>query len=120
MKLLFQIGGKSYAAALTLGDYAAQIAAMCPFEASYQPSGGHEFYARLPLAVHGQAEETSRVRKNALYCFAPWNALSIVTKDTDISPYGVVHLGDFEEDIAATLAQTKGSETIRCEVTEDE
>lgn len=53
MKLLFQIGGKSYAAALTLGDYAAQIAAMCPFEASYQPSGGHEFYARLPLAVHG-------------------------------------------------------------------
>lgn len=121
MKLCFHIGGKRYTAVMKDNDLVRQIGAMCPSEGAYQPSGGHEFYTRLPRSVKkGRSGETSCVHKNGLYCFVPWNALSIVTRDTDISPYGVVHLGDFEQDVAGALAQTKGSITIRCEVTEDE
>ena len=110
------IDGVTYHVKLWNHSLAEKIAAMCPFEADFARSGNHEYYAALPQkgATH-DCESTTSGRKNMLYYFEGWNALSIVIQDCNTAPYRIQAVGDFEEDISSSLAKAGRNIHILCE-----
>lgn len=115
-RIRFTLGGTKYHAVLLETPIAEMIAAMCPFEAQYSRSGSHEYYAALPqkAAAKGCAS-TTLGKKNGLYYFEGWNALSLVIQDCNTAPYPIFHIGDFEEDVSAELTKAGGRIRILCE-----
>ena len=122
-RLRFTIDGVEYHAVLRDHALAESLSAMCPFTADYTRSGGspagsgHEYYSALPkkAAAKGCAS-TTQGKKNGLYYFEGWNALSLVFKDCDTAPYQIHEIGNFEEDISATLEKMGGRIRILCEL----
>lgn len=115
-RLCFTIDGQPYHAILQENPLAEKIAAMCPFEKEYIRGGDHEYYAALPekAAAEGCAD-TTEGRKNRLYYFESWNALSLVIDDCNTAPYRIHYIGDFEEDISAALKKKGKSVLILCQ-----
>ena len=116
-RLRFTINGAAYNAVLRDDSLTERIAAMCPFELEYARGGDHEYYTALPqkTTAEGGCPPTSIGKRNALYYFEDWNALSIVIKDCDTAPYKLHHIGDFKEDISAVLKNSGGKVRILCE-----
>ena len=116
-RLRFTIDGVVLHAVLQNHALSESLSAMCPFTADYARSGGHEYYSALPkkAAAKGCAS-TTQGKKNGLYYFEGWNALSLVFKDCDTAPYQIHEIGNFEEDISATLEKMGGRIRILCEL----
>lgn len=118
-RLRLTIDGQTCHAVLAEGPLAEQLAALCPFAAEFQRQGGHEYYARLPQKLRQEGSPmTSKVRRNQITYFEGWNALSFLFQDTDISPYSVAYVGEFEEDAAALLNHAKRVILVHCELEE--
>lgn len=118
MVLRITLKGHTYSAKLS-EEVLRQLAGSCPMEKYFVRNGNHEYYCRLHngLDVSGMPE-TKQVRRNGIYYFAAWNALSFVYRDENIAPYQVTYLGEFPEDMSALL-ETAGSKVdISLEVSE--
>ncbi len=118
-RLSFTIGGKVYHAKMENNVVAEQIASLCPFEQEYKRFAGHEYCARLakPVSQDGCVEE-SCPRRNKIYYFHDWNALTLLYGDGDLTQFGttVVHIGDTEGDAASVLEHSPDAVKILCEV----
>ena len=115
--LRFTINGAVYHAVLRDDSLTGRIAAMCPFELEYTRGGDYEYYVSLPqkTTADGGCPPTSIGKRNALYYFEDWNALSIVIKDCNTAPYKIHHIGDYKDDISAALENVGGKIKILCE-----
>ena len=119
-QIRFTIDGIVYHAALHENSIAEKVAAMCPFEAQYTRSGGHEYYAALPKKAAAKGcPSTTKGHRNGLYYFEGWNALSLVFKDCDTAPYQIHPIGDFEEDLSSVLDGMGEHIHILCELEEE-
>ena len=121
-RLRFTIDGVVLHAVLQNHALSESLSAMCPFTADCTRSGGspagggHEYYTALPKkAVVKGCPSTTQGKKNGLYYFEGWNALSLVFRDCDTAPYQIHHIGDFEEDVSAVLEKMGGRIHILCE-----
>ena len=118
-RIRFTIDGVVLHAVLQNHALSESLSAMCPFTADCTRSGGHEYYTALPkMAVAKDCPSTMQGKKNGLYYFEGWNALSLVFKDCDTAPYQIHHIGDFEEDVSAVLEKMGGRIHILCELEE--
>ena len=116
-RLRFTINGSVYHAVLHDHALAESLSTMCPFTVDCTRSGGHEYYAALPKKAAAKGcTSTTQGKKNGLYYFEGWNALSLVFKDCDTAPYQIHEIGNFEEDISATLEKMGGRIRILCEL----
>ena len=118
--LRFTINGAVCHAVLRDDPLTERIVAMCPFELDYARGGDHEYYASLPqkTTAEGGCPFTTVGKRNALYYFEGWNALSLVFKDCETAPYEIHHAGDFEEDVSAVLERADRHLHIICELEE--
>ena len=117
MRLKVTISGQTFHVQTCDDPLVGQIAAVCPMKMEFSRSGNHEYYARLPKsASDDKSKKTSDAHKNELMYFGGWNCLSLLFEDVNVSPYQLVKLGDFEEDVASLLKQSKGTISIRIEV----
>ena len=117
MRLKVTISGQTFHVQTCDDPLVRQIAAMCPMEMEFSRSGNHEYYARLPKsASDGKSKKTSDAHKNELMYFGGWNCLSLLFEDVNVSPYQLVKLGDFEEDVTSLFKQSKGTISIKIEV----
>jgi hypothetical protein len=116
MNFKITINKKDFSAKLADSEPVRQLAEQLPAERDFKRSGNHEFFCRLGtgLDVSGQTG-TSDIHKNGIYFFDGWKALSFVYKDMNISPYKVVWLGDFSEDVCRTLEESDGRISVRME-----
>lgn len=115
-RIRFTVNGIECYAALQENPLTEKIVAMCPFTMEYTRSGEHEYYAALPeRATAKGCPSTTKGHRNGLYYFEGWNALSIVFRDCDTSPFSINHIGDFEGDISALLEKSSGKIQILCE-----
>lgn len=115
-RLRFTIEGVAYHATMQENGLSGMIAGMCPFTMNYTRSGEHEYYAVLPgKATAEDCQSTTEGRRNGLYYFEGWNALSLVFRDCSTAPYQIHHIGDFEEDIVAVLEKMGRNVRILCE-----
>ena len=116
MNFKITINKKDFSAKLADSEPVRQLAEQLPAERDFERSGNHEFFCRLGtgLDVSGQTG-TSDIHKNGIYFFDGWKALSFVYKDMNISPYKVVWLGDFSEDVCRTLEESDGRISVRME-----
>ena len=111
------VDGEVYHAVLSENSLTEKIAGMCPFTLDLARSGEHEYYAALPKkASADDCPSTVKGHRNGLYFFESWNALSLVFRDCDTTPYKIHHIGDFEEDIAVILEKTGRNIHVLCEV----
>lgn len=124
-RLRFTIDGVEYHAVLQNHALSESLSAMCPFTSDCTRSGGspagggHEYYTALPKkAVAKGCASTTQGKKNGLYYFEGWNALSLVFKDCGTAPYQIHHIGDFEGDVSAVLEKMGGRIRILCELEE--
>ena len=118
-RLRFTIDGVVYHAVLRNSALAESVSAMCPFTLEYTRSNGYEYYSVLPeKAETTGCPSTMKGRRNRLYYFKGWNALSLVFRDCDTAPYQIHHIGDFEEDVSTVLEKMGGRIHILCELEE--
>ena len=130
-RLRFTIDGVVLHAVLQNHALSESLSDMCPFTADCTRSGGspagdgspagggHEYYTALPKKAAAKGcPSTTQGKKNGLYYFEGWNALSLVFKDCDTAPYQIHHIGDFEEDVSAVLEKMGGRIHILCELEE--
>lgn len=116
MEMIVTIQGKEYKAELPECDAIRQLAAQLPMEEVFQNSGDHECFCRLGRGVNARGMEgTSDIRKNRIYYFADWKALSFVYKDMSISPFKVVDLGEFKDDVCRVLSEAGSKIRVRLE-----
>lgn len=81
-----------------------------------QNSGDHEYFCRLGRGINARGMEgTSDIRKNRIYYFADWKALSFVYKDMSISLFKVVDLGEFKDDVCQALSGSGSKIKVRLE-----
>ena len=117
MRLKVMINGQTFHIQAIDDPMVGQVASMCPMEMEFSRSGNHEYYGRLPKKPDdSKSHKTSDAHKNELMYFGGWNCLSLLFEDVNVSPYQLVKLGDFEEDVASLLKQSKGTISIRIEV----
>lgn len=117
MELKVTINGEEYGAALSDSDAVRQLAEQFPLEEVFQRSGDHEFFCRLNRGINVRGmTATSDIHGNGIYYFDGWKALSFVYKDMNISPYQVVHPGDFADDICSEMRSAGNKMTVRLEV----
>ncbi len=116
MELKITIRQKNFTAKLADSEMIRQLAEQLPAEADFERSGNHEFFCRLGtgLDVSGQTG-TADIHKNGIYYFDGWKALSFVYKDMNISPYKVVWLGVFTDDVCRILEESDGRISVRME-----
>lgn len=116
MGLKVTIKQKCFSAKLADSEMVRQLAEQLPAEVDFERSGNHEFFCRLAAGLDVAGETgTSDIHRNGIYYFDGWKALSFVYKDMDISPYKVVWLGDFTDDICRTLEESDGRISVRME-----
>ena len=100
-------------------DVVRQLAAQFPLEETFRKSGEHEFFCRLGRGIDVRGMDgTSNIHGNGIYYFADWKALSFVYKDMSISPYQVVYLGEFSDDVRGILSRTGNKVKARMEAAE--
>ena len=117
MKLKVTISGQVFHVKPVDDPMMAQVAAMCPLELEISRSGNHEYYGRLPRkADDGGSRQTSDAHRNELMYFGGWNCVSLLFEDVNVAPYGLVKLGDFEEDVASVLKKSGDTVSIRIEM----
>ena len=117
MKLKLSFNNKIYHANMLNTPLVKQIISMCPFELNYQRSQEHEYYASLPKSIDAKGSKLeSKAKKNQIWCFADWNAFCLIFSDCDISPWKIIHLGDFVEDISEDLKKSPSHIKIKCEI----
>ena len=116
MRLKVTISGQTFHVQTNSDPLVSQVAAMCPVEMEFSRSGNHEYYSRLPKkADDSKSRKTSDAHKNELMYFGGWNCLSLLFDDVSVSPYQLVKLGDFEENITSFLKQSTGSISVKIE-----
>lgn len=116
MELRISIDEKDHKAMLPDNDAVRQLAIQLPLEQIFQRSGEHEFFCRLGRGINVRGiEPTSDIHRNGIYYFDGWKALSFVYKDMSISPYQVVHLGDFTDNICSEMESAGNKITVRLE-----
>ena len=119
MELIVTIEGTQYRAELPDSDVVRQLAAQFPLEETFRKSGEHEFFCRLGRGIDVRGMDgTSNIHGNGIYYFADWKALSFVYKDMSISPYQVVYLGEFSDDVRGILSRTGNKVKARMEAAE--
>ena len=117
MRMKVTINGQTFHVQTNKDPLVSQVAAMCPMELEFSRSGNHEYYSRLPKkADDGKSRKTSDAYKNELMFFGGWNCLSLLFDDVNVAPYQLVKLGNFEEDVASLLKQSKGTIPIKIDV----
>jgi len=117
VKMRLTIGGKVFIANMLDIPPVRGIIAQCPFKLSFSRSAEHEYYARLPVKVDIQGcKGVSNIQANKLYLFAAWNAFSLNFLEMNISPYEVIELGSFDEDLVPLLQQSGNQINILCEL----
>lgn len=117
MELKITINNQKLTARLPENKVIRQLQQYLPIEETFQRSGEHEYFCRLSrgLNVRDMAG-TSDIHDRGIYYFDGWKALSFVYKDMNISPYKVVYLGDFTEDISAVFEGEKNKINVKLEV----
>lgn len=119
MRAIITINGRKYAATLPDNDAVRQLAAQFPINETFQKSGNHEFFCKLKKGVDvSELSGTSDIHKNGIYYFEGWRALSFVYRDMNISPYKVVLLGNFNDDVCPVLEAAEVDVTIGMEAVE--
>ena len=117
MKLKLTLNNKVYHANMKDIPLVKQILNMCPFDLKYQRSQEHEYYSALPKQTDTKGNKfESKAKKNQIWLFSDWNAFCLIFKDCDISPWKIIHLGDFVEDISADLMKCPANINIKCEL----
>ena len=117
MRLVVTVSGQVFHVRPADDPMVKQIAAMCPMELRATRSGNHEYYGRLPRkADDGGSRQTSDAHRNELMYFGGWNCVSLLFEDVNVAPYGLVKLGDFEEDVASVLKKSGDTVSIRIEM----
>ncbi len=92
------------------------IRSMCPVTLEMTRSGEHEYYAALPKKADTRgASETDSVKKDYVYYFAAWNALALVFRDTNITPYKVRIVGR-ADGISEILEKSAGKVNVKLEL----
>ena len=119
-RMKITLDGMVFHAAMLENPLAEQVAGMCPFKLDCTRSGEHEYYAALPQRANTAGCLTTTVgHRNGLYYFEGWNAMSLVFKDCDTTPYQIHQFGEFEEDVSAVLEKAGRSIHIQCEVEQE-
>ena len=117
MKLKLTFNKKTYHAKMLDTPLVKQIIDMCPFELTYKRNNENEYYASLPKSIDAKGSIFESIaKKNQIWCFADWNAFCLLFNDCDISPWKIIHLGDFVEDISEDLRKSPSSIKIKCEL----
>ena len=117
MKLKLTFNKKTYHAKMLDTPLVKQIIDMCPFELTYKRNNENEYYASLPKSIDVKGSKFESIaKKNQIWCFADWNAFCLLFNDCDISPWKIIHLGDFVEDISEDLRKSPSSIKIKCEL----
>ena len=110
------INSQEYHVKVNNDPMVAQILAMCPMTLAVNRSGDHEYYGRLPQkADDRKSRQTSEAHKNELMYFGGWNCLTLLFEDVNVTPYKLVKLGEFEEDITDLLKSSPAEITVRIE-----
>ena len=79
-----------------------------PLQVRLVRSLNNEFTCTLQEPLVDDSEgSTSRIRSGSVYYFSLWNALVIVLKDVNLSPYSVVHIADIKGDIKPLFDQER-------------
>ena len=118
-KFRLTIDGKVYHAEMIDNPLVEQIAAMCPFEQTYNRYTEHEYYTRLPKPTSQEnCKLETFAKKNQIWYFHGWNAFTILFGDCNTVPFEVVHLGDIIEDVTEQLENSGTTVNILCEVEE--
>ena len=116
MKFKITIRLKDFSAKLADSETVRQLAEQLPAEADFERSGNHEFFCRLNAGLDAAEETgTSDIHRNGIYYFDGWKALSFVYKNMNISPYKVIWLGDFTDDVCQTLEKSDNRISVRME-----
>ena len=116
MEFKITIRQKIFTAKLADSEMVRQLAEQLPTEADFERSGNHEFFCRLVAGLDAAEETgTSDIHRNGIYYFDGWKALSFVYKDMNISPYKVIWLGVFTDDVCQTLEKSDGRISVRME-----
>lgn len=116
MEFKITIRQKDFTAKLADSEMVRQLAEQLPAEVDFERSGNHEFYCRLAAGLNIAGEiGTSDIHSNGIYYFEGWKALSFVYKNMNISPYKVIWLGDFTDDVCQTLEKSDGRISVRME-----
>ena len=116
MAFKITINKKDFTARLADSEPVRQLAEQLPIALDFERSGNHEFFCRMVKGLDVSVQSgTSDIHKNGIYYFDGWKALSFVYKDMNISPYKVVWLGEFSEDVCRTLEESDGRISVRME-----
>ena len=117
MKLKLTLNNKTYHANMLDTPLIKQIIEICPFELKYQRSQEHEYYAKLPKPTDPKGSKLeTKAKKNQIWFFSDWNAFCLIFNDCDTSPWKIIHLGDFVEDISEKLKKSPSYINVKCEI----
>ena len=117
MKFKLTFNNKAYHAKMFDTPLVKQILDMCPFELKYQRSQEHEYFAKLPKPTNAKgSKQESKAKKNQICFFEEWNCFCLIFNDCDVSPWKIIHLGDFVEDISEDLNKASDYITVKCEL----
>ena len=117
MKLKLTLNNKVYHAKMLDTPLVKQILEMCPFELKYQRSQEHEYFAKLPKPTNAKgSKQESKANKNQIWFFEDWNSFCLLFNDCDVSPWKIIHLGDFVDDISEDLKKASNYITVKCEL----
>lgn len=106
MKFKITINDNEYHADMVDCDLVNQIADMCPFEVTFKQHRNQEYFTKLPSQANDDGcPLTTTILKNKLYYYQQWNAFVIVYEDTNVSPYELTYVGEFDEDVSEYLQE---------------
>ena len=106
MKFKITINDNEYHADMVDCDLVNQIADMCPFEVTFKQHRNQEYLTKLPSQANDDGcPLTTTILKNKLYYYQQWNAFVIVYEDTNVSPYELTYVGEFDEDVSEYLQE---------------
>ena len=115
MKIRIRINETEYSAELTDTPPGESLSAQLPLSLTMNRSADHEYYASMDSHPDLQdAEKTGFVKAGGIYYFAPWKAVPLNFRDTDIHPYEVYVIGQTEPALVSVLEA--GNETVCVEL----
>ncbi|KRM13195.1 cyclophilin-like fold protein [Paucilactobacillus suebicus] len=84
------------------------LTTMLPLKVELTRRENIEYYAKLPQNLDLSEElETSNVHLGGIYYYQEWNVLSFQLANTNIAPYKMIYLGEFETDLTEKFGNTK-------------
>ena len=102
------IKGKKYAVKLDQNKTVNSLVKMLPLNLSMEEYDKHEYYSELSKKPTVAAKKTSKIKTGHIYYWDGWNAFVINYKDTDISPYKVVHIGEIKDKSVVSVLEKSG------------